>query len=72
MVNMPVHQPSSGKAGWVLQPAHLSWPAPLKVSGSIPPGANFGELVYTELKTLALNGAPHVGGRIGTLGLVGP
>jgi hypothetical protein len=32
--------------------------APLKVSGSIPPGVNFGELVHTKLKKLALNGPP--------------
>ncbi|MCH98271.1 hypothetical protein A2U01_0019271, partial [Trifolium medium] len=43
--------------------------APLKVSSSILPGANFGGLVHIEQKkTLALNG---VSGGIDPLGLVG-
>ncbi|MCH91143.1 YTH domain family protein, partial [Trifolium medium] len=43
--------------------------APLKVSGSIPSGsANFGGLVHTEQKTLALNGAPTSGRGIAPLG----
>jgi len=46
--------------------------APLKVSDSIPFGANFGGQVHTELCSGLEWGPPQVGGGIGPLGLAGP
>jgi len=45
--------------------------APLKVSGSIPSGANFGGKVHTKLCFGFKWGPSQVGGGIGPLGLVG-
>jgi hypothetical protein len=45
--------------------------ASFKVLSLILTGVNFGGLVHIKYKTLALNGAPQVDGRICSLGLVG-